>query len=66
MEQEVFRVSEFCQRYAISRTAFYREVWANRLQIIKRGRRTLVARTDAEKWLEELRKGNAVTTLSGM
>ena len=54
MEQEVYRVSEFCQRYAISRTAFYREVWANRLRIIKRGRRTLIIRTDAEKWLKKL------------
>lgn len=52
MEQEVFRVSEFCQRYAISRTAFYREVWAKRLHIIKRGRRTLITRIDAETWLK--------------
>ena len=55
MEQEVFRVSEFCQRYAISRTAFYREVWAQRLHIIKRGRRTLVTKLDADTWLNSLR-----------
>lgn len=52
MEQEVFRVNEFCQRYAISRTAFYREVWASRLRVIKRGRRTLVLKIDAEQWLK--------------
>ena len=56
MEQEVFRVSDFCQKYSISRTAFYREIWAHRLRIIKCGRRTLVARIDAEKWLEGLRQ----------
>ena len=56
MEQEVFRISEFCQRYAISRTAFYREIWAHRLQVFKRGRRTLVSKKNAEKWLEELQK----------
>jgi len=53
MEQELYRVREFCERYAISRTAFYREVWANRLQIIKRGSRTLVTRTEAERWLKQ-------------
>jgi len=45
-------------RYAISHTAFYREIWADRLRIIKRRRRTLVARLDAEKWLEKLRSAN--------
>ena len=58
MEQEVFRVKEFCQRYAISRTAFYREVWAKRLRVIKRGRRTMIAKIDAEEWLERLRSSS--------
>ena len=55
MEQEVFRVEEFCIRYAISRREFYREVAANKLHIIKRGRRTLVVREDAENWLQAQR-----------
>ena len=58
MEKEVFRVEEFCIRYAISRREFYREIAAHKLSIIKRGRRTLVARTDAESWLEAQRKRN--------
>ena len=60
MEQEVFRVSEFCQCYAISRTAFYREVWAKRLCIIKRGRRTLITRVDAEQWLNSYRESKNI------
>ena len=56
MEQEVYRISEFCKRYAISRTSFYREVWANRLCVIKRGTRTLITRADAEQWLESFRQ----------
>ena len=51
MEQEVYTIKDFCRCYAISRTAFYREVWASRLRVIKRGRRTLVVRIDADKWL---------------
>jgi hypothetical protein len=54
MDIEVYRIAEFCQRYALSRTTFYREVWAQRLCIIKRGRRTLIARTEAERWFENL------------
>jgi hypothetical protein len=56
MEPEVFRVSEFCVRYAISRRSFYRELKANRLRIFKRGRRTLIAREDAELWFQNIRQ----------
>ena len=51
MKQEVFRVSDFCVRFAISRSAFYREVRENRLRVMKRGCRTYVARSDAEAWV---------------
>lgn len=54
MEQDVFRVKEFCQKYAISRTSFYREVNAKRLSAFKRGRCTLVARVEAERWFHGL------------
>ncbi len=50
MEQEVYRVKEFCQKYAISRTSLYREISANRLTAFKRGRLTLIAREEAERW----------------
>lgn len=55
MKQEVFRVNDFCERYALSRRTFYREVHARRLLIIKRGRRTYVAREDADLWLQSQR-----------
>ena len=32
MEQEIFRVNDFCVRFAISRSEFYREVKADRLR----------------------------------
>lgn len=51
---KVYRVSEFCKLYAISKASFYRETAANNLRIIKRGRTTLVARTEAERWLATL------------
>ncbi len=54
MEQEAYRVNEFCQRYALSKATFYREVIADRLRIIKRGRTTLIARVEAERWFETL------------
>jgi len=51
---EAYRVSEFCKRYVISKASFYREIAAQRLHIIKRGRTTLVTRTEAERWFEAL------------
>ncbi len=54
MEQEAYRVNEFCQRYALSKATFYREVIANRLRIIKRGRSTLISRAEAERWFDTL------------
>ena len=50
MEQLIFRVSEFCHLYAISKTSFYREVKARRLRLIKRGRRSYVERQEADRW----------------
>lgn len=55
MEQEIYRVNDFCHRYAISRSGFYREIRAHRLRVMKRGCRTYVARTDAEAWVERQR-----------
>lgn len=58
MEREIYPVAEFCQRYAISRTSFYREIQAKRLSIIKRGRRTGVTRAESERWLAALSTNN--------
>jgi predicted DNA-binding transcriptional regulator AlpA len=51
MTTEVYRVNEFCNLFAISRTSFYREIKAKRLPVMKRGCRTYVSRVDAEAWV---------------
>jgi hypothetical protein len=55
MQPVAYRVSEFCQVYVISKASFYREVQAGRLRILKRGRRSLVERIEAERWFSCLR-----------
>ena len=62
MDKQLETLPEFCERHSLSRTAAYREIREGRLQITKVGRRTLIARTDAEAWLDELRA--ASTSLS--
>ena len=51
---EVYRVSEFCEHYKISRTSLYKEVNEHRLHLVKRGRRTLITRSEAERWFSSL------------
>lgn len=55
MENTLSTVPAFLKQYAISRTSFYKEVNEGRLKIIKRGRRTLICKSDADLWLENLR-----------
>ena len=54
MEPEIYRVKDFCQKYSLSRSSFYREINSNRLTAIKRGRSTLITRTEAERWFRDL------------
>ena len=54
MEKPVYRISEFCQQYSISRSTFYREVGAGRICITKCGRTTLISRVAAQRWLKNL------------
>lgn len=56
METELYSVARFLEKYAIGRTTFYALVAKKEIPIIRRGRRTFVARTDAEAWLEGLRQ----------
>jgi len=58
-DKELFSVAEFMHRFEIGRTSFYKLVAQKEIPIIKRGRRTLIARTDAEAWLETLRRSSA-------
>lgn len=47
-------VAEFCAIFGIGRTALYEELKAGRLKARKCGRRTLIPRSEGERWLESL------------
>lgn len=49
-----FSVRQFCEMHAIGRTTFYEEVKYGRLRIRKLGKRTLVLREEAERWVSAL------------
>lgn len=57
MKSQLIRVSEFCERYAVSRATFYRLVKRGDIKIIKLGSATRVTENDAEEWLSSLPKG---------
>lgn len=54
IEKAAFSVNEFMAAYGIGRTKFYQEINEGRLRIRKVGKRTLVAKVDAENWLNSL------------
>ena len=56
MSSELLRVSDFCQRYAVSRTTFYRLVQRGELNLVKIGSATRVKRADAEAWIAKLER----------
>ncbi len=49
-----FTIDEFCQWARVGRTIVYQEIKAGRLKVRKVGRRTLIARIEAERWLNDL------------
>lgn len=50
----VFSVNDFCQWAGIGRTAVYAEMKAGRLSAKKFGRRTIIPKIEAERWLASL------------
>lgn len=50
----VFSVNEFCQWACMGRTAFYAELKSGRLSAKKFGRRTIILKNEAERWLNSL------------
>jgi hypothetical protein len=50
----VFSVNDFCQWAGIGRTAVYAEMKAGRLAAKKFGRRTIIPKCEAERWLASL------------
>jgi len=49
-----FTVKEFLVWARISRTTFYQQVASNRIEVKKLGKKTLVLRKEAQRWLGEL------------
>lgn len=54
-EPVAYLIPEFCRIYVISRTSLYREVQAGRLKLLKRGRRSLIERSEAERWFASIK-----------
>lgn len=51
---ELMTVAQFCARYSIGKTSFYREAAAKRIPLRKFGAATRIARADAIAWAEQL------------
>jgi len=51
---ELLTINDFVTRYRVSRTALYRLLVSHALKAKKVGRRTMIARADAENWLAAL------------
>ncbi|MEP6343795.1 MAG: helix-turn-helix domain-containing protein [Maricaulaceae bacterium] len=54
LDTGAFTVEEFLAWARISRTKLYEEIKENRIKPRKLGRKTLILRTDAEAWLNNL------------
>ena len=53
-------VSEFCETFGIGRTFFYAELKAGKLSACKAGTKTLILRSEAERWAHALPKLGAI------
>jgi excisionase family DNA binding protein len=51
---ELLTVADFVARYRVSRTATYRLFTSGALRAKKVGRRTMIARSDADRWVSSL------------
>lgn len=50
----MMKLPQFCERYATSRSAAYREISAGRLRVTKVGRAVRIKLEDAEAWAASL------------
>ena len=51
---QAYTINDFCRCYGIGRTKTYTEISAGRLLARKLGKRTLILKTDADRWLANL------------
>lgn len=54
MSSELLRVSDFCDRFAVSKATFYRIVRRGELAIYKIGSATRIKVADADAWFARL------------
>jgi excisionase family DNA binding protein len=47
-------IDQFCRSYSVGKTKAYSEIQGGKLKIRKLGSKTLIARDDAEAWLNSL------------
>ena len=59
MQSQLLRVSEFCERYAVSRATFYRLVKRGDVVLYKVGCASRIKVADAEAWLASLTSADA-------
>ncbi|WP_210317346.1 helix-turn-helix domain-containing protein [Oryzicola mucosus] len=57
--QQAYSVDDFCAAYGIERTYAYSQMKDGLLAFRKAGRRRLIAKNDADAWLQNLPKGDA-------
>jgi excisionase family DNA binding protein len=58
IEAQFLTISDFCQRFRVSRSTLYRQVNSGALPILKIGRSTRIPATAARQWAQAL-KGQA-------
>ncbi len=54
IEPLAYFLPEFCKKFCVSRSSFYREINASKLRVYKRGKRTMIERAEAERWYANL------------
>ena len=54
MPNELMTVRAFCERYAVSRTTFYRLVQRGEIAVCKIGTATRIKVADADAWMASL------------
>jgi len=47
-------VADVCRACSIGRSTFYEEVKAGRIRVLKAGKRTLIATSEVQRWLDSL------------
>ena len=52
--REALTIADFCAAYSVGRSRTYEMIGARELVARKCGKRTLIARADAERWLQKL------------